>query len=194
MSSPLAVINRGLVRLGVPPLASLSDADAQALAAATLYEEIKEAELATFPWSFALRETALPLLNVPSGDERWTGFDYTYQLPTGNLRVLGLTNYDAFKLTGDQLHTNTENARLVYIENVGEQNWPKYFQKVVSFEFAASVAISITDNSQRADLMYNQALQARRAARSIDSQQTPHTVLQLMRIYQKPSYNPLTSG
>jgi hypothetical protein len=194
MSSPLAVINRGLVRLGVPPLASLSDADAQALAAATLYDEVKKAELAVFPWSFALRETALPLLNVPSHQERWTGFDYTYQLPPNNLRVLGLTNYDAFKLTGDQLHTNTENARLVYIENVGEQNWPEYFQKIVSFEFAASVAISLTDDSNRASLMYGQAMAARRTARSIDSQQTPHTVLQLMRIYQKPSYNPLTSG
>lgn len=194
MPNEIQVINRGLVRLGVPPLASLSSADAQALVAGTVYKEVKEAALAEFPWSFALREAVLPKISVPVADERWSQYAYTYQLPPGTIRVLGLRSYDSFRLTGDQLHTDDGEARLVYINNVNESTWPEFFAKVVSYDFAASVAISLTDDARRAALMYEQAMIARRTARSIDSQQTPDSVLHLMRIYQQMSYNPLAGG
>lgn len=190
----LVIINRGLIKLGVPPIASLSDVSAQALAASSIYDEVRKTELATFPWSFALREAVLPEIVVPEDSKRWTEFAHTYQLPTDVVRVLGLTDYSSFQLTGDQLHTDSENVHLIYIANVDEQTWPEYFQKIVAFEFAASVAISLTDDAKRAEIMYNQAFMARRTARSIDSQQTPHVVLQLIKIYAKPSYNILTSG
>ena len=193
MSSSLKVINRGLIRLGVPPLASLSDRSAQSMAADTVYTEIKKAALAEFPWSFALRETDLPELSVPSGQERWSDLPYTYQLPNDVVRVLGLLNYGGYRLTGDQLHTDEKKPRLVYVTNVSESHWPEFFQKVVSFDFAASVAVTLTDEVNRADVMYQQAQLARRTARAIDSQQTPSPVLKLMQIYLRRGYNPMMS-
>lgn len=194
MPNSLQVINRGLVRLGVAPFASLSIRDAQSIVAETVYQEVKETALAEFPWSFALRETDLPKLSVPREDARWTEYEHTYQLPNDTIRVLGLLSFDSFRLTGDQLHTDDKEARLIYVANVDEATWPEFFARVVAYDFAGSVAISITDDSRRADLMYTQAELARRRARSIDSQQTPHTVLQLLKIYQQRSHNPMTGG
>lgn len=192
MSNSLRVINRGLVRLGVPPLASLSSADAQAIVAETLYEEVKRAALADFPWSFALRETDLPKLALPTSQEpRWEQREYTYQLPNDVVRVLGLISGDNYRLTGDQLHTEDKEARLVYVADVGEQHWPEFFQKAVAFEFASAAAISLTEDARRAELMYEEKREALRRARAIDSQQTPHTVISLMKVYQKRTFNPL---
>jgi hypothetical protein len=194
MSSSLSVINEGLVRLGVPPLASLSDRSAQALAADSIYETVKDAALSSHPWSFALREVALPKLSLTAPQTRDTSFEFAYQLPPDKLRVLGLRSYDRFSISGDQLYTNDGSARLVYILDVSEALWPAYFSKHVSLSFAAAVSITLTDNTQRAELMYNLAAEALRTARSTDSLQTPPHVFDLMRVYVRRSRNPLAGA
>lgn len=194
MSSNLAVINEGLIRLGVPPLASLADQSAQALSAANIYQTTKEAELAEHPWSFALREVALVKLALSDEQKRNSDFDFAYQLPGNVLRVLGLRSFDTYRLAGDQLYTNDRTARLVYVENVLESGWPSYFSRLVSMSFAAAVAITLTDNAQRGQMMYEQADFERRRARTTDSQQTPPYVFNLMRIYLRRTSNPLAQA
>jgi hypothetical protein len=194
MSSSLDVVNEGLVRLGVPPLASLSDQGAQALAADSIYATTREAALAEHPWSFAYREVTLPKLALSLEAKRNTSFEYAYQLPPDSLRVLGLRSLDTFRLAGDQLYTNDKEARLVYIADVPESQWPAYFRKQVSFQFAAAAAITLTENTTRAELMYNLAADQRRTARSVDSMQTPPYVFNLMRVYLRRTSNPLAQA
>lgn len=191
MSSSLDVINEGLVRLGVPPLSSTSDQSAQALAADQIYATTKEAALAEHPWSFAYREVELPKLLLADADIRSTEYQFAYQLPIDRLRVLGLRSHDRFNIAGDQLYTNDSKARLVYIADVSESGWPGYFRKMVAFQFAAAVAITLTENDNRAQLMYTLAGEQRRSARSTDSSQTPPYVFNLMRVYLRQTYNPL---
>lgn len=191
MSSSLEVINEGLVRLGVPPLSSTSDQSAQALAADQIYQTTREAALAEHPWSFAYREVELPKLQLVDADIRSTEYEYAYQMPNDRLRVLGLRSLDRFSIAGDQLYTNDTNARLVYIANVNEAGWPGYFRKMVAFQFAAAVSITLTENNNRAELMYNLANEQRRSARATDSSQTPPYVFNLMRVYLRQTYNPL---
>lgn len=194
MSSSLEIVNEGLVRLGVPPLSSLSDQSAQALAADTIYRTSKESALSEHPWSFAYREVEMPKLVLSEQQKRNTRFDFAYQLPNDNLRVLGLRSLDTFRLAGDQLYTNDSEARLVYIANVSEAQWPAYFRKMVALAFAAAAAITLTENNGRAELMYTLANEQRRSARAIDSMQTPPYVFNLMRVYLRRSHNPLTQA
>lgn len=194
MSSSLDVVNEGLVRLGVPPLASLSDQSAQALAADTIYRTTRESALAEHPWSFAHREVTLPKLSISIEASRNTSFEYVYQIPNDSLRVLGLRSLETFGLAGDQLYTNDNNARLVYIADVSESQWPSYFAKQVSFQFAAAVSIALTENTSRAELMYGLASEQRRTARAVDSMQTPPHVFNLMRVYLRRASNPLAQA
>jgi len=77
---------------------------------------------------------------------------------------------------------------------VPESTWPAYFAKLISFQFAAAVAITLTEQTSRAELMFTLAEQQRRMARSIDSLQTPPHVFNLMRIYTQRTNNPLAQG
>lgn len=194
MASRLDVVNDGLVRLGVPPLASLSDQGAQAIAADNIYQTVAESALAEHPWSFALREQRIPKLELDDDDRRNFQFDFVYQLPSDYLRVLGLRSYDVYRLAGDQLYTNDGDAYVIYVANVDESRWPAYFAKLVSFSFAAAVAITLTEQTTRADLMYRLADEQRRMARNTDSLQTPPHVFNLMRVYTRRTQNPLSGS
>jgi len=193
-TTSLEVVNDGLVRLGVPPLASLADQSAQAVAADSIYRTVRESLLAEHPWSFALREVSIPKLVLDPLDVRSTEYEFAYQLPFANLRTLGLISTDPFKLAGDQLYTDDDDAKLVYVKNVDEQHWPAFFSKLVSYSFAAAVAITLTEKTTRAELMANLAAEQRRTARAVDSSQTPPYVFNLMRIYTRRTHNPLAMG
>jgi hypothetical protein len=194
MSNDLAIINEALVRIGVNPLASLSDAGAQALTASTIYTNVKQELLSDHPWYFALREQRLAKLSLQQDELRFSGWRYVYQMPADRIRVLGLRSYDRYQLSGDQLYADDRDARLVYVSDAPEQTWPPYFRELVVFGAAAAFAISLTDNTQRADLMYAQEQRLRSRARAIDSQQTPPQVFNLMRIYVRRTTNPLSQA
>ena len=190
----LALVNEALVRIGVPPVASLNDAGAQALTVSTIYDRVVSELLADHPWSFALREKLLAKLVLPEGDERFTGYEHVYQLPAGYIRVLGLQSHDWFQISGDQLYTRDNAARLVYVDNAGPSLWSPHFKGLVVTALAAAFAISLTDSSARADVFYREQELQKRRARMIDSQQTPPQVINLMRIYTRRTSNPLSQA
>jgi len=178
----------------VPPLASLSDQSAQALAADQIYRTVSRTALSSHPWSFALREIELAKLVLSEAARRNSKFQYAYQLPLDCLRVLGLRSYHEYRLAGDQLYTDDKAASVIYVANVSESAWPSYFVKHVSMAFAAAVAISLTENVSRAELMYSISDDALRKARSTDSLQTPPHVFDMMRVYMRRTHNPLASA
>jgi hypothetical protein len=153
---------------------------------------VRKELLADHPWSFALREARLPQIVLPESELRFSGYKYTYQLPTDYIRVLGLQERTPYRLAGNQLYTDAKSAYLVYVADVDPPSWPAYFRHVVVLQLAATFALTLTESSNRADLFYREARQARARARSIDSQQTPPFVYDLMRVYTRRSVNPLT--
>lgn len=194
MASQLSIINAALVRLGATPLASLEDGTAQAVTAAALFSQVSDELLADFPWSFALREQDLSRVVLGPDDARLLGFQYAYQLPPECLRVLGLRCLSPFQLAGDQLYTSANAARLVYLRRVGVSAWSATFARLVTLELAAAFSMPITQSAQLAGIFYNEASAARPRARSLDSQQTPTHVFDLMRAYTRPSMNPLAGA
>lgn len=182
--SELAIVNEALVRIGATPVASLSDLSAQSLAAANIFATVRDELLADFPWSFALREERLARLSTRG--ERLLSGRYTHQVPAEALRVLGLLCYTPYQMAGDQIYSDAKDANLVYIARVPVSAWSSSFVKLMALELAAAFAITITDSSNRADMFYREAARLRARARSLDSQQTPARVLDLMRIYARP--------
>ncbi|MFP3915362.1 MAG: hypothetical protein ACLFWM_10845 [Actinomycetota bacterium] len=187
--SELSIINDGLVRLGVPPIASLEESSAQAIGAGNIYPRVRATALADFPWSFATQQTDLSRLTVPEGDRQWAGYEYVYQVPLDAARVLGLESKDSYWISGWRLFTDAKDARMVYVANVEESHWPAWFAQAVALQFAAAAAIMLTDATTRADLMYREAQSAMQRARSLDAQQVPKKVLDLMGIYARRRSN-----
>lgn len=190
----LAVINDAIVRVGAQPLASLADQTAQALSAQQIYDGVRQNLLAAHPWTFALRLERISSIVVPPADRRWTYFEHVYQLPPDCLRVLGLRDGGPYQIAGDQLYTDCPDAELVYIKDVPVSAWAPYFRQLVVLELAAAFAIPLTDSSSRSDIYFREAQQQRRIAMTIDSQQVPPWVFDLMRIYTRPTYNPLATA
>lgn len=193
-TSELAVVNEALVRLGVPPVGALSELNAQGISAANLLETTRQELIADHPWSFALREKALSELSLSDADTRLIDYEHIYQLPSDMLRIIGLRSRDAYRLSADQLYTNASDAELVYLLDVGVSYWPPHFRRALVFSLAAAMALPITDSTNRADLYYRRAGEALRRARAVDSQQVPREVFDLMRVYTRRSYNPLSGA
>lgn len=192
-ASYLDIVNEALVRVGAAPVASLAEFDAQSLAAETLADNIIETMIADHPWSFALREKPLGEIVVADQDRRWQSFSRVYQLPGDVMRVVGLSSGSRYQIAGDQLYTDCQDAGLVYVVKTQPSTWPPYFRQALVYELAASFAISVTDSANRAQLFYREAEVYKRRARSIDAQQVPAKVFDLMRIYTQTPANPLVS-
>lgn len=188
-ASDLAIINEGLVRLGVPPLASLADQSAQAISVSSLYDNIRDEVMADFPWVFAIKQVVLPELFIPDSTKRLKGFEFVYQLPADKLRVIGLDSLLHYNISGDQLYTDDSDALLLYIYRAPVGLWPPYFVELVALELSAALAMTLTDSSSRAQLFYELARRNRQRARSIDSQQTPNKIFQIVRAYTRQRSN-----
>lgn len=189
--SNLSLINEALVRIGVNPLASFDDLSAQALTASNIYDETRDRCLSEHPWSFALKEEALSKLTEGSYTPNFLQYEHAFQLPVDALRVLGFWDRSRFMIAGDRIYSDSDVADLLYIHRCEAPSWSAPFRKWVVLELAAAFSVSLTDNQQRANFFYQQAWEQRRIARSIDSQQTPSYVFDLMRIYLKTQGNPL---
>lgn len=193
-TSDLAIVNEGLVRLGVPPIGSLSDQSAQALSIASIYHNVRDELIADHPWVFAVQEKRLASIEVDDIDLRYQDFQRVYQMPSDCLRALGLTCCMGYQISGNQLYTDSQEATLLYIYRAPVSLWPAYFRELVAKEMSAALAMTLTDSTTRTEMFYTLARQARQRARSIDSQQTPNRVLRIMQAYTRRSYNPLRSA
>lgn len=196
MATELEVVNEALVKLGASPIASLSDAGAEAVVASALFRTTADKLLAETLWYWALRKTQLGQIILEPGEfNEFEGhFKYVYQMPTDRIRSVGLDSHEPFRLLRDRLYTNDTEPVLTYVFRAEVDRWPGYFRELVVDSLAGAFATSITDSSSRAQLWLSQADRARGRAMAIDAQQTPPEVFNLMRIYLRRSTNPLAAG
>ena len=194
MASDLDVVNDALVKLGATPIASLTDAGAQATSAGQIYATLRDRLLAETPWYWALRRQPLSQLSLGSEYDEFPDYQYVYELPTDRIRVLGLTSCSPFALMRSRLHTDDAEAVVVYVFRAEVDQWPGYFREAVSDALAADLAISVTDSSNRRAAWEDAARRSRVRAMAIDAQQTPPEVINLMRIYTEGTSNPLATA
>jgi|SRR5690625_672258 len=193
MAAHLEVVNEALIKLGASPIASMSDAGAQATAARALFRTTYTRLLAETPWYWALNKVELPKL-ASVDYHAFDRFEYVYQLPSDLIRSVGLDCYCAFRVMGDRLYTNADPAALLYVADTQAEKWPGYFRELVVDSLASRMAISVTDSTNRAVYWSDQANNSRARAMAIDAQQTPPEILNLMRIYMRRHPNPLATA
>ncbi len=176
--SALALCSRALIKIGAQPVASLEEGSAEAEVAANLYPAIRDALLSAHPWSFATAQATLPrLAAAPVAD-----FPCAFQLPAGFLRVLsagvpGSSRGLAYRILEGRLHCGSGQVVLGYIFRPDESAFPPFFAAALTTRLAAEFCIPLTENNQRAQLLFAQAEAELRAARLTDSQQaTPRGI------------------
>lgn len=177
--SALALSSRALLKIGAQPVASFDEGTAEAEVAANLYPGIRDALLASHPWSFATAQAALGRLSaVPRAE-----FAFAFQLPAGFLRALsagtaGRARGIVYRLQEDRLFTDAESVALTYLFRPDESAFPPYFAAALAARLAAEFCIPLTENSSRAEMLYRLADAELRVARLADSQQASVRVLE----------------
>lgn len=170
--SALAMCSRALLKIGATTIASFDEGTAEAEVAANLFPSTRDALLSAHPWSFATGQRVLPRLAAgPVAD-----FRHAFQLPEDFLRALSAGSGTrgsglAYRIAEDRLHADEESLTLTYIFRPVDEALPPFFQAALIARLAAEFVIPLTENTSRAQLLYELAEREFRAARLTDSQQ-----------------------
>jgi hypothetical protein len=161
-----------LIKIGPQPIASFEDGTAEGEVAKSLYPGVRDALLASHPWSFATTQAALPrLAQSPSAE-----FRYAFQLPPDFLRAIsagtaGRATGLLYRIQGSKLMTNVDTVALTHTFRPDEGGFPPFFTSALMARLAAEFCLPLTENTSRAELLARLAEAELRSARRADSQQ-----------------------
>ncbi len=170
--SALAMCSRALLKIGASTIASFDEGTAEAEVAANLYPSTRDALVSAYPWSFATGQAVLPRLSaIPVAD-----YANAFQLPADFLRALSAGSGPrgsgvAYRIAEDRLHADEGSVTLTYIFRPTDEALPPFFQAALIGRLAAEFVIPLTENTGRAQLLFELAEREFRTARLIDSQQ-----------------------
>lgn len=173
--SAIALCSRALLMIGATSISSFDEGTAEAEVAANLFPSVRDALLSTHPWNFASRaEWLARLATAPQAD-----FQEAFSLPDDCLRVLAAgagprSSGLRYRIIGRQLHCDSDQVLLRYVQRVTEEIFPAFFDQVLISRLAAEFCLPLTESTTRAEFLYRLADQELRRARLTDAQeQTP---------------------
>jgi hypothetical protein len=183
----LSICSDALIMLGAKPIASFSEGTDEATTADSLYPDIKNQALMTYPWAFSFKKIQLTkLVTTPVFQ-----YKYQYQLPGDRLgpprRVFtSPATYQRpmqdYMIMGDKLLTNEEAIYIDYQYAVQEFEMPVYFVQLLKYLLAWHFAYPITDQTDKTQYWQSVAIGAAdqngrggymRVAMNIDGQGQP---------------------
>jgi hypothetical protein len=134
------IINLALTRLGESPIQSVDEASPAANAAKLLYDTVRRSVLRDYDWNFALKEVGLSRYTTPKRKD----YHYSYALPVDCVRVIKLVNSSGFAVSDGSLHTDSEEAQLLYIwDNDDEHTFDSKFVEALSYKLASELAMPV---------------------------------------------------
>lgn len=164
------IINMALGRLGQGPIVDLTDNKPGARLGQQYYRITVSEVMSQYDWTSAIERKVLE--PVPEDAEAYnphSGYSMQYYLPMAPkpIRVLHLFMYHVgayqrtdtpFKIEGDYLYTNIENAGLVYIGDYSAQagRLDPYVVELIVLGLAARMAYSITSSQRFSDQLWNE--------------------------------------
>lgn len=176
MSSQLGIYNLALMRLGQPPLSSLTDVNKAADALNSIWATVVDIVLRDHPWNFAItRANLAELTETPV----W-GFTTVFQIPADCVRVLGIGDSDdvdtnpllTYKIEGRKLYTDDSSVLLKYVRRVtvaGE--FDARFASALASRLAMEIAYYLTQNADMNSKMQKSYILELSGARGIDAQE-----------------------
>jgi hypothetical protein len=153
----LSICSDALILLGAAPLSSFTEGTDAAQACDRLYPDLRDSLLSRYPFSWSYIKVQLGRLsNTPINE-----FKYAYGLPGNMLSGVqavfetSSTNQqpinDGWEIYGQEFYTNLESVYIDYQESVDESKMPHYFVQLLRTALASELAITITDQSTKAD-------------------------------------------
>jgi len=172
MPSSIDIASNALILVGDDPISSFSDPGAGAKAASNLYPQVKQRFLSAHPWTWALKQQRLSLLSAAPDD--LSDFDFAFQLPTDLIRLWNIQPYQNYRIIGDLLYANQNTGMLAtYVYDVDEVKIPAHGVKALEYLLASELAISVTEDENKATLYTQKANTMMAQASNVDSQGHP---------------------
>lgn len=144
--SRIDIANMALLKLGQPPIMSLTDNSVIARRVSQEIEPALETVLRAYPWPFAVKRVELPrLLERPVYQ-----FAYYYQMPSDLIRLISLhIHATAYDLEGDKLATDAETAHIKYVSrDAALDAMDMATRDVIALNLAARLSTIVTENQQ----------------------------------------------
>lgn len=187
-----SICSSALTLLGEAAIASLTEDSDAARSCAQLYDNIKWALIAAYPWSFSKKKVQLSRL-VDAPVSRWR---YQFQLPTDRVGdVFALLTTDAvgadpiqnYEVQGSKVLYDGTELWIDYQYNALESNMPPHFVQLLIYALAADLCMPITHESAMAGYWHERAFGTPsennrggyfRTATGIDSRGRPAPVME----------------
>jgi hypothetical protein len=164
--------NAALAYLGDAPVSSITDADNKPARLCNQFAQAAIDEtLRLGRWNCASRRATLVRNAAPPA----FGYDYSYQLPDGWLRLLEVngepwedsTQY--FTIEGNRLLTHQESVELRFIGRTPIGACDALCQEAIALRLAAKIAVPLLGNQEMRGIMEALAAQALHRGRHIDA-------------------------
>lgn len=171
-ASAITICNFALTKCGQDRIAALSDNNARARAVNSCYDQLRQQELETYPWSFALKRVAL----AQAADAPAFGYTYAYDLPADFLR-LAVWDRNIWGQPPDvvqegrQLLANMTSLAIRYVRDVENANeMSPLFRAALGYAIAMHVVEELTQSKGLNQLLskgYDQTIARARQVNAI---------------------------
>lgn len=147
----IEIVNRALLKLGEPPLSSLSDA-AFGRSYEIIYDDMKKLLLSSYPWRFAVKR-----VQIARDAEKYDG-QYVYRLPTDFLLLLGVNEsklkdeetlfkrgLNSYEIVGQTIVSSAaDGIAIEYVSAVDDKEiFPPLFREALAAKIAAELAMRL---------------------------------------------------
>lgn len=166
MASAVEISNIALVGLGANTISSLTDNSSQALTVNTVWDQCRRALLRLHPWNFATKRVELPQdVTAPV-----FGYQYAYQLPADNLRLLEVHRNNQYKVEGNRILTNSISCQIKYIFDATDTSlWDAAFSELMAAKLRYEISYTITRDKESTNQSFNLYQDKLTAAQYVDA-------------------------
>lgn len=166
MASQVQIINLALGRLGANEITSLTEGTTEQKLAVNAWDIARRACLRDHTWNFATTDATLNSI----ADYIPYEFQYAYQLPSNNVRLLRVYGNPTYKVQGRRILCNNNTCKIKYIADITDTtSWDSSFTDLVAQRLAADMAFALTKSQSSADSNYAIYGQKLKTARNVDS-------------------------
>lgn len=168
VTSDTAICNSALVKLGVEPIASLTENSKPAKLCKSQYPLMRDKLLRSHYWNFAIKRVEIAGVAADPLFE----FDYQYQLPADCLRVIYDQEKDVvFKVEGDKLLSNLSTITIKYVSRITTVGlYDANFVDALAYMLALDLTYALNQSKGLRDRLEIALKNELKDAKSIDGQ------------------------
>ncbi len=176
MASKIDIISNAFLLLGQGAVNNIGETAPQHVKdAVNLYDMFYTSYLASYPWSFCLKQFTL---NRLTSFTQISGYTFAYQLPSGWLSIYRVDPLSDYMIVGDLIYSNTSDPFKIFASTyVDESKLPVYYVAYLVEQMAAVFAMPMTQNPNIAMEWGQSALKKLGHAKQLNNANEPSPIL-----------------